>query len=933
MQTTLLSRSRLVLLFFVVAWHVALAQGAISVEGLRCEYRENPLAIDTPKPHLGWRLHSDQRDVRQSAYQVLVASNPQSLEKGEADLWDSGKVEANESVQIPYAGKARASRTACCWKVRVWDQAGAASDWSQTATWEVGLLSSKDWQGTWLNDGKANPAKDEEFYREDPAPLFRKEFNLPKQPVRARLYVSGLGYYEANLNGQRVGDQVLDPGWTRYSQSVLYSAYDVTSQLRAGANCLGVALGNGWYNPLPLRMWGNLNLREHLPVGRPRFIAHLEAEFADGTKQTVASDPTWRVTEGPIRFNSVYLGEIYDARKEISGWDRPGFDDSGWRQPAVAAEPIGPLQAQMQPPIRVTKALRPLGISQPKPGVFIYDLGQNYAGWVTLKLAAPAGTKITLRYGELLDPDGTLNPLTSVCGQIKGNRKNKDGKDESIGGPGAPTVAWQSDTYIARGNGAESYTPKFTFRGFRYVELTGLPGTASPDMVTGSRLNADVARAGSFACSDPLLNRIQEMCDWTFLSNLFSVQSDCPHREKFGYGGDIGATSEALMMNYDMATFYAKTVRDWKDSALPDGLLPDTAPFVGLQYCGVAWGIAHPLLLRQLYQYYGNRQLIEEQFPVAQRWLDRVAANNPSLIIPDGLSDHEGLASAAPAPVMVTPLFAASARIVAELASILGRASEAAKYQRLAAEVRMAYLDKFFDSETGKAGPGTQASQAFALYEGLISAEEQPAALQRLMDDIRGSHQHLTTGIYGTKFMLDFLSREGHADLAYAVAGQKDCPGWGYMLDKGATTLWEHWEGSDNTYSHNHPMFGSVSQWLYHWVGGIQPDPEAIGFDRIIIRPQPVKGLDWANTSYQSVRGKIVSNWRRDGRRFRLDVEIPGNASARVYLPAQKPEQVTEGGKPAAQSTGVEFVRVEAAQAIYRIGSGRYQFEVSQDAP
>jgi alpha-L-rhamnosidase len=924
--------SVLVLILATTAWlpRAQGAAGSLIPVCLRCEFADNPRGVDASNPRLSWKLESTSRAQEQTAFQILVASCPRALAEEKGDLWDSGEVLTSQSICIRYRGQPLKSSQPAFWKARVWDKAGRASDWSKAATWEMGLLSPQDWQAQWLNDGKSNPEKDADFYQEDPAPLFRKEFMLPKTVARARLYVSGLGYYEASLNGKRVGDQVLDSGWTRYSERALYSTYDVTSQVRRGANCIGVMLGNGWYNPLPLRMWGHLNLREHLPVGRPRFIAHLEIEFADGTRESVVSDSTWKVGKGPIRFNSIYLGEVYDARREVAGWDRPGFDDSSWRRPGIATEPIGQLRAQSQPPIRVTKTLKPARLTEPKPGVFIFDFGQNFAGWAKLKLSAPAGAKVVLRYGELLNPDGALNPMTSVAGQIKGTHKTKDGREESVGGPGAPAVAWQSDTYVAKGKGVESYTPRFTFHAFRYVELTGLSGKPSREAVTGLRLNADVERVGSFECSNAQLNRIQDLCDWTFLSNLFSVQSDCPHRERFGYGGDLAATSEAFMMNYDMATFYAKAVRDWQDSAQPDGMLTDTAPFVGIQYCGIAWAMVHPLVQRQRYQYYGDRQLIEEQYETARRWLDLEAQANPNGIVEEGLSDHEGLA---PAPAMVTPLFAASAGTVSELAAILGREDEAQKYERLFEQIRKAYLERFLDQSSGKVGPGTQASQAFALYLNLLPEEQRPAALQFLLDDIRLRHDgHLSTGIFGTKFILDLLSRAGEADLASTIVNQKTYPGWGYMLENGVTTLWEHWEGSDNTYSHNHPMFGSVSEWFYHWLGGIQPAPDAVGFDRIIIRPQLVKDLNWVRCSYNSVRGTIDSNWKRDGNRLKLEVEIPANTTAWVYVPASEAGQIKEGGKPAAESQGVHFVKQDGGQTIFQIGSGHYVFEVAQQS-
>jgi alpha-L-rhamnosidase len=647
-------------------------QAALSASFLRCESRTEPLGLDAPQPRLSWIVQSAQRAQRQTAYRVLVASAQKTLAAGRGDLWDSGKVTSNETLEIAYGGPPLRSGQRCFWQVQVWDRDDCPSRWSPTAWWEMGLLRPADWTGQWLNDGKADPTTNEGFYREDPAPLFRREFQLPKPVRRARLYLTGLGYYEASLNGQRVGDQVLDPGWTMYGQRVFYSSYDVGGQLRSGTNCLGVTLGNGWWNPLPMRLWGQRNLRADLAIGRPRFLAQLKVEFADGTTQSFASDLAWKVADGPLRFNNIYLGETYDARQELPGWNQPGFDDSAWRAVSRATEALGQLQAQPQPPIRVRETFPAVRVTQPQPGVFIYDLGQNFSGWADLRFQAPAGTKLVLRYGELLHKDGTLNPLTSVCGQIKGKSKTKAGVQESLGWPAPPVVAWQADTYIARGGGAERYVPRFTFHGFRYVEVTGLARALPLKAVTGVRLSADVAPAGAFACSNPQFNRIQQLCQRTFLANLFSVQSDCPHRERFGYGGDIVATSEALMLNFDMASFYAKAVADFGDSARPDGMLTDTAPFVGIQYCGVGWAMAHPLLVSQLHRYYGNRRLLEDQYAAARRWLLLVAAQSPDGIVTQGLSDHESL-TPTPAPPLVTPLFYQSARLLAGLARTLGR--------------------------------------------------------------------------------------------------------------------------------------------------------------------------------------------------------------------------------------------------------------------
>jgi len=897
---------------------------------LRCESVVDPLAVEASQPRLSWILESVERDQRQSAYRILVAISEEALGDDRGDLWDSGKVTGNESLGIEYAGAPLHSGQRCLWKVRVWDGNNQPSDWSPPAVWEMGLLRPDDWHGCWINDGRSNPTNDAVLYREDPAPLFRREFQLLKPVRRARLYLTGLGSYEASLDGQRVGDNLLDPAWTAYDRRVFYSTYDVAAQLRVGANCLGVTLGNGWWNPLPLRFWGNKNIREHLPVGRPRFRAQLEIQFTDGTSESLASDESWKVADGPVRFNNLYLGEVYDARREVDGWDRPGFNDASWRPATRATETVGLLQTQPLPPIRGQESFPAVRVTRPQPGVFIYDLGRNFTGWASIRLRSAPGTKLVLRYGELLNADGTLNPLTSVAGQIKGTRAKPDGSRESVGGPGAPPVAWQSDTYICRGASEENYTPRFTFHAFRYVEITGLETALPLTHVHGLALCSDVADAGSFACSHPLLNEIQAMCRRTFRSNLMGVQSDCPHRERFGYGGDIVATSEALMLNFDMENFYAKVAQDFADSARPDGMLTDTAPFVGIQYCGVGWAMAHPLLVAQLHRYYENRRLVQQQYEVARRWLRLVADQYPDGIVTQGLSDHESL-TATPAPPLVTPLFYQSARLVEDLARTLGRTADMPEFASLAEKSRQAYRQRCFDVTTGRAGPGTQGSQAFAICSDLLPPVERGKAMEVLLADIREARtNHLSTGILGTKFMLDGLSRAGHADTAYTLVQQTNFPGWGWMLANGATTLWEHWTLSDNTYSHNHPMFGSISQWFINWLGGIQPDPQAVGFDRIILRPQMIADLQWVECSYRSARGRIVCNWSRKSGRLRVEVVLPANTRAELHLPAASAERVTEGGQPVAASRGVRLLSVEPGDLALRLGSGHYQFDLTQ---
>jgi len=917
------------------------ATRVLSVVDLQCEYRENPLAIDTRKPRLSWRLESSVRGQDQVAYRILVASSAEKLRRNEGDLWDTGRVNSGETLHIEYDGKPLRSGERCFWKVRAWPTRGAdgPSPWSRPAWWEMALLDADDWKAEWINDGRANPKSDADFFKPDPAPLFRKEFSLEKPIRRARLHVTGLGYYMARINGRRVGDHHLDPGWTDYSKRVYYSTHDVTPLLSGqDRHCLALSVGNGWYNPLPLRMWGRRNIREPLPTGRPRVIAQLEVEFDDGTRATIGTDPSWRVAPGPILRNSIYLGEVYDARRELVGWDRPGFDASQWARAAPAEEPLGPLQAQPLEPIRATRTIHPIRITEAEPGVFIYDMGQNCAGRIRMTLDVPAGTTVDLRYGELLHADGSLNPRTSACGQIKGKAKfDASGRELGVWDSVYPSSAWQGDRYIAKGVPGETYENQFTFHAFRYVEVTGHPGKPSLDMLECERLNSDVRQVGHFACSNPLLNQIQKICQWTFLSNIFSVQSDCPHRERFGYGGDLVVSCDAFLLNYDMANFYAKTVRDWHDAARGDGMLTDTAPFVGIQYCGVGWAMIHPLLQERLYRYHGNRRLIEQQYATSRRWLDLVAKSNPDHIVSRGLSDHEGM-EPRPAPPMVTPLYRWSASLVSELADILDKPEEARRHAALSEQIREAWTKRFVEPETGGISPDTQGAHAFALYLDMLPEELRAAASERLARKVGIERNgHLYTGIFGTKFALDVLSRGGYAQLAYDVVDSRDFPGWGHMIASGATTLWEHWAMSDNTYSHNHPMFGSVSQWFFNWLGGIQVAPDAVGCDRMTLRPQFVDDLQWVDCRYDSIRGPVVCNWKRKDGKLELQIAVPPTASAVLYLPDEMASGAREGRQPLAEVEGISRLKPQSTSGggdaagggvRYRLQSGEYQLTI-----
>ena len=902
------------------------------ITGLRCEYLSGPLGIDLEHPRLSWVIESERRGEQQTGYRVLVASTAELLAGDKGDMWDSGRVKSDRTINVVYAGKPLKARQQCFWKVRIWDKAGKPSAWSTQARWEMGLLKPQDWRAQWIRRLEPEPESEADHFSDRPVPLLRKEFAMEKPVARARAYISGLGYYELRLNGKRVGDHMLDPGWTTYSKRVLYSTYDVTEHLRHGRNAVGVILGNGWYNPLPLRQWGRVNLREHLTIGQPRVIMQLVIDYADGTSQTVITDGTWKTSQGPILRNNVYLGEVYDARREQPGWDKPDFKESKWQNAVAATESVGPLRAQNAPPIRVTKVLQPVKRTQTKPGTYVFDFGQNFAGWVRLHVKGPAGTTVQLRYGELLYPDGRLNAMTAVCGQIKKGRVQPT--------PGGPETAWQQDVYTLKGGVKETYTPRFTFHGFRYVEVTGYPGEPPLTALEGHRLNSAVNPSGNFACSNEQFNKIQQMIEWTFLSNLFSVQSDCPHREKWGYGGDIVCSSDTFLLNFDMATFYTKIVHDYADAVRPNGGMTETAPHVGVMDGGlgsgagpIGWGTAFIQLQWQLYQYYGNRQLMEEQYPVTKQWVEFLRSCAKDHIIKRGLSDHESLVPK-PKELTGTAFYYDNVRTLSRIARVLGKTQDAEQYATLADDIKKAFNRQFLKPGTGAYDSATQASQSFALFYDLVPQEERQNALDVLVRNILEKRNgHLTTGIFGTRFMPLVLSDLGRTDVAYTVVNQKEYPGWGHMLERGATTLWEHWKFSDNIFSHNHPMFGSVGEWFVKALAGIQPDPEMVGWDRLIIRPQPAPGLTWAKGEYQTIRGRVASQWRIEGGKLSLNIVIPPNTTATVFVPTGDSDTVRESGKPAAQAQGVKFLRREQGAAVYQVGSGQYRFSSGWGQP
>lgn len=876
---------------------------------LRVENLVNPINIDTKAPRFSWKVEGAGKNQRQTAYEIVVSDNIGNLHK-EGIVWISGKVPTDRTVNVPYLGGPLKPFKKYYWNVVVYDQNDKPSS-GAVGSFETAMFDEGDWRAKWISDGSANPANDADFFKEDRMPLFRKEFSAAKSVARARLYISGVGYYEAYINGQKVGDHVLDPGWTAYSKQVLYSVHDVTSLVNNGRNAIGVMLGNGWWNPVPIKFFGRWDLRQYQQTGRPCLKAELHVTYSDGTKTVIATDPTWQTSPGPVVKNSVYLGEHYDARLEVPGWNTVGVSAGGWKPAVEVQGPEGRLSSQMQPPIKVTKIVKPVKITEVRPDTFIVDMGQNFAGVVRINVKGPAGTKVTMRYGEDIFKDGTLNYHTSVMTQIR--------KGGIRSAPGAPETAWQEDGYTLKGKGNEVWAPRFTFHGFRYVEVTGWPGKPRLSDFEGLRMNADLPLNGTFSCSNEFFNRLNEVIRWTFMSNVFSVQSDCPAREKMGYGADMVVTANAYIYNYDMSNFYRKAVQDFANDQQEDGGITEIAPHTGIADRGyggdsgpLGWQLAFPFLQEQLYDFYGDREIVVRNYPRVVKQMEFLRSKAVGGLFHWDIGDHNALDPRAEA-FSAASFYYHHAVLAAKFAGIVGKKEDSVSYSRQAETIKRAIVRKYLIPETGKFDNGTQAAQIFALWYDFSPEKEK--TMQALMDEFARHKGHLSTGIFSTKMMFDVFRQENRNDVAYALANVSGFPGWRHMLDNGATTLWETWSYPEKYPSQNHPMFGSVSEWFFRSLLGI--NPAAPGFKKIVLKPQPVADLTWAKGSYQSVHGDIVSDWKLNGSAFTWNITIPANTTATVYVPSN------EGTTPTLDGVRGRFTYKDGYNVI-ELGSGSY---------
>jgi alpha-L-rhamnosidase len=855
---------------FVVFLFLGQTAMALTPAGLKTEYLENPQGMDILRPRLSWILTATGRAQKQSAYQIQVADTAEQIKSGVT--WDSGKVNSDQNFGIVYGGPDLESGSRHFWRVRVWDQDGKASAWSPAVWWEMGMLHASDWKGKWIGTSS-----------EMTSPLLRREFPAAKRIKKATAYVYAFGFYELHLNGVKVGNNILAPVNSDYRKNLYYDTYDVTALLRQGGNAAGLWLGTGYdrnYN-----QWG------YRWMTAEQAILDLDIQFVDGTHSRIVTDESWKAAESPMLSNSIYNGETYDARREKPGWDRTGFDDHAWQPVQLMPAPAGLLRSRLMPPIKVISTLHPRAMHQPKPGVFVFDMGQNMAGWTRVRASGPAGTTIVMRHAEDLLPDGTLNVLT--------NRSAK-----------------ATDTFILKGAGVEVYEPRFTYHGYRYVQMTGFPGTPTLASVEGRVIHAAFEPVGKFQSSNPLLNQIHSNFLWGVTNNLVGIPTDNPTRnERTPCLMDSMMAEETALYNFDMSNYYAKWLQDIEGGR-------DAPNWAGDQVF-VAW---------LLYQHYGNRRILEESFENSKQLVDAFATQSRK---PNPWSDGFGdwcppwqsghfETCFSEGEIVNTSIYYRATLLVSRMAEVLGKTSDAVAYKDRAESIRREFNARLYKEAAHCYGSGRQVTSVLPLAFDMVPSEQKPAVATALMERLMGKDkEHLDTGIFGTRYLFDVLIDNGFADAAYTALNQTTYPSYGHQISLGATTTWEQWHYTGGMETHDHAMFAGPGSTFYSRLAGIRPAQP--GYKEILIRPAFPKGLASVTCSLRTTMGEIVSNWKvQNG--LTQQITIPPNATAIVYVPAKDVGQVKESGQPATEAKGVRFLRLENGYAIFSVGSGSYQF-------
>lgn len=906
------------------ATQVASAQD-FHVEGLRTEYAANPVGTDARTPRLSWRLHATRRGTTQGAYEIQVALDSGAMNR---PLWTSGRVASPASILRPYGGPPLQSSTRYYWRVRAWDDAGRASPWSTFAFFETALLDTAEWRARWIT-----PDLTEDTTKSNPSPMLRREFRLGSSGVRsrevtlsgspriasARLYVTSLGLNEVEINGQRVGDVYLRPGWTAYDSRLQYDAYDVTALVRSGANVIGATLGDGWFR-------GRLgwNGKRNLYGSRLALRAQLVVRYADGSAQTVVTDSTWKASTGPILVSDIYDGETYDARLEKKGWSSPSYNDTSWRDVRIMDGVKVALVAPVGPPVRRMREIMPVKVIRTPAGETVVDFGQNMVGWVRLKAFGPAGTVIRLRHAESLDKGGNVY-VTNLRG------------------------ARQTVTYTMKGGGIETFEPHFTFQGFRYVAVEGYPGTLDSTSLTGIVAYSDMSPTGTFESSNALVNRLQQNIVWGQRGNFVDVPTDCPQRdERMGWTGDAQVFAPTAAFNMDVSGFFAKWLGDVAADQLPNGAVPFVVPNVLAKMWpdaagSTGWADVATIAPWTMFRAYGDTSFLVRQYPSMRAWVEYGRAQaGETYIWSKGFHFGDWLAFATTSPdypgattekdLISTAYLAHSADIVSRAAEVLGKREDVAKYRALFEKVRAAFQREFL-TQSGRITSSTQTAYVLALDFELVPDSLRPKAAGHLADDVKRMG-HLTTGFLGTPALTRMLSDNGYLKEAYALLLREEYPSWLYEVKQGATTVWERWDGlrPDSSFqdagmnSLNHYAYGAVGDWLYRTVGGLNDDPAEPGYRHVIARPRPGPGFNFAKATLMTPYGLASSGWRIENGRMTVTVRVPPNAHGTVVLPGARLESVREGATAVKAAAGVKSGRQQGDDVTVEVGSGDYEF-------
>jgi alpha-L-rhamnosidase len=916
MKRTVTNCSVAIIVALIVSIGVCQAASPLSVGDLKCEYKTNPLGIGVAKPRLSWKIEASEKGTMQKAYRIRTATAVEDLGRRRYQLWNSGRVNSDQSVHVVYDGPALEPRQRVWWQVRVWDNHGGVSEWSEPAYWEMGLLKAGAWTASWIEPNlKENPKAS------NPCPMLRKEFRLDGAVKSARAYVTSRGLYRMEINGQVVGDQLFTPGWTAYLHRLQYQTYDVTDLLKDGDNCVGATLGDGWYRGR--LVWQD---RRNLYGSKAGLLAQIEVEYQNGQRQTISTDGTWKASTGPILKSDIYDGELYDARLEKDGWSAPGFDDGDWTGVTVAQHDKGIIVASQGLPVRATEQIKPVKIIQTPEGDTVVDMGQNMVGWVRIKVEGPAGTHVKLRHAEVLDAQGNFYT-------------------ENL------RTAKQTVEYILRGKGEEVYEPHFTFQGFRYVAVEGWPGDLSLDNLTGIVIHSDFTPAGTFECSNPLINQLQHNIQWGQKGNFLDVPTDCPQRdERLGWTGDAQAFARTACFNADVAAFYTKWLADVAADQQPSGAVPHVIPNVlslGAKEgasASAGWADASVVVPWTVYLCYGDTRILERQYNSMKAWVDYMARRagntyfwNTDFTFGDWLafnttrSDYPGATT--DKDLICQAYFAHSTDLLQRSAKILGKNEDAKKYGRLLANIKKVFQDEFV-TPNARISSNTQTAYSLALAFGLLPDAMQERAAKRLADDV-DHFKHITTGFLGAPLVCPVLGDYGYFKEAFMLLNRKGYPSWLYPVTKGATTIWERWDGikPDGTFqdkgmnSFNHYAYGAIGDWLYRVVAGLDIDEQNPGYKHILVRPHPGGGLTYATARHESSYGPAESGWRLADGKITVSVVIPPNTTATVRLPNAKRADVREGGKRLDASEAISNVVQDGDAVVMQVGSGRYLFE------